>query len=576
MGAQEVFRRAFERTLPGAGAAARWIDDVCQLKSIGGDVLFAMQVCLEELFSNIVRHGAPASSFPPQVLLTLEIDPERISLSVSDDGRPFDVANAPAQKISKPLAEVTPGGLGILLAKAYSETLTYERLGGLNVVRAEFKRPASDQRTQDDAGADPGHSAALSGAGIFQSVASAIPPVFWRPGDIPIRQGEASETAYYLTSGSVLVYAETSYGPVTLATCHAPRLIGEIGVLAGLPRTASIRVLTPSAVVPFSRETLLEIGAKEPGILVGVIGELGKQINGVNKAISLYTNALAALEKREFDDGILSDLKNPTPELEEFAAAFRRFADQIVHKRRQQDEMASAAVIQQSLLPDLALLQIPAGTGLHAAMRPARHVGGDFYDVLMLDNNRLAIVAGDVCGKGMPASLFMAVAVTVLRVVARQEHRLGAMLKLANAILCANNPSSMFATVLYGVLDLETGDFEYCNCGHQPPLLLRPSGELSSLPGGGLALAMMPDLPARVFSAKVRPGDALIFITNGVTEAMDGASEEFGEDRLGAALAGRNASAQDIVSSIFSAVDAFAGGTEQFDDITCVAVKFQG
>src|SRR5262249_5993913 len=133
--------------------------------------------------------------------------------------------------------------------------------------------------------------------------------------------------------------------------------------------------------MPISKAALLDIGQKAPKVLVAVIGELGRQINGINKTISLYTNALTALEKREFDDGILLDLRNPTPELEEFAAVFRRFADEILNKRRQHDEMASAAIIQRSLLPDPAFAQLLGDRAdVHAEMRPARQVGGDFYD----------------------------------------------------------------------------------------------------------------------------------------------------------------------------------------------------
>ena len=135
-------------------------------------------------------------------------------------------------------------------------------------------------------------------------------PLRLQPGDIPVKQGELSETAFFLKSGSVLVYAETSYGPVPLATLHAPRLIGEIGVLAGLPRTASIRVLTAAEVIPIPRATLFEIGERSPNLLLSVIGQLGRQIDSVNKAISLYTNALSALERREFDERILADLKS--------------------------------------------------------------------------------------------------------------------------------------------------------------------------------------------------------------------------------------------------------------------------
>jgi serine phosphatase RsbU (regulator of sigma subunit)/anti-sigma regulatory factor (Ser/Thr protein kinase) len=569
MSVPRVYRRAFERTLPGAGVAARWLDEVAAAEGIGGELLYAIEVCLEELFSNIVRHGAPPASFPAQVFLTLEIDPVTAVLTVADDGQPFDVSKAPARKADKPLSEITPGGLGVLLAKSYSAGLTYRREGTLNIVRAEFPRTARSDKMHND-------PASLNG-NLFRSAIAALPAVDLEPGAILIRQGEASGSAYFLKSGSAAVYAETSYGPVTLATCQAPRLLGEIGVLAGLPRTASVKILTPAVVVPIARAALLDIARQEPQILVSVIGELGKQINGVNQAIGLYTNALAALEKREFDEGILADLNNPTPELAEFAAAFRRFADQIVHKRRQQDEMASAAAIQQSLLPGLSLLGLPPHVELFAAMRPARQVGGDFYDALMLDERRLAIIAGDVCGKGMPASLFMAVAVTVLRIVARQEKRIEDAVRLANAILCTNNPSSMFATVLYGVLDIVNGAFEYCVCGHPAPLVIKPDGDVKPLPGGGLALGMLPQLAPQVFHAKLSPGETLFVITDGVTEANDKAGEEFGESRLVEALAAAGANGpEDCVTRVFSAVDDFALGTGQFDDITCIAVRLTG
>ncbi len=188
-----------------------------------------------------------------------------------------------------------------------------------------------------------------------------------------MRQGERSGDAFLLESGSVLVYAETSYGEVPLATLSAPRLFGEIGVFADLPRTASVKVLEAATILPVGKEALLEFGRRTPDLLLAVIGQLGRQIENINKAIGLYTNALAALEKREFNSRILADLKNPIPELEEFAATFRRFADQILDKRRQHDEMASAALIQQSLLPDPSLLS-PLGSriDLHAEMRPAR------------------------------------------------------------------------------------------------------------------------------------------------------------------------------------------------------------
>ncbi len=570
------FRRPFDRTLAGATGAACWLDGIASASGVGAQTLFAAEICLEEIFSNIVRHGGPpATAKAPEVAVEIEIDPEHLRLTLSDDGQPFDVSEAPAKPISEPLRDLQPGGLGILLAKSFSAKLTYRREGGLNIV------VVSIPRVGDGDFVDRGASLTLQGlldTEVFRNAVDTIEAVAFEPEDILIRQGERSETAFFLRSGSVLVYADTAYGPVTLATRHAPVLFGEIGVLAGLPRTASVKALTACVAVPIPQARMAQIGREAPDILISVIGELGKQLKSVNQTVSLYTNALAALEKREFDERILADLKNPTKELDEFSSVFRRFAEEIVHKRRQQDEMASAAIIQRSLLPDLSALALKeACFAVQAEMRPARHVGGDFYDLFLLDGDRLAISVGDVCGKGMPASLFMAVVVTVSRIAARQETDLAAMVKLVNAIIGDNNPSGMFATVIYGILELRTGRFDYCICGHHAPVVVGVDGALRSLEGGGLALGLLPDITPKVFTTPMTSGETLLFVTDGVTEAANSLNEEFGEERLFETLT-RTAreSSGPIVTQIISAVDAFSGGAEQFDDITCVAVQFRG
>ena len=297
-------------------------------------------------------------------------------------------------------------------------------------------------------------------------ILAALRPINLQSGDVLIHQGEASDVAFFLESGSLLVYAETRYGTVSLATLQGPRLVGEIGALAGLARTTSVKALTPARVFRISRAQLFELSQKSPELLMSVVRQLGQQIDSVNRAVALFTNALAALERREFDRGILDDLVNPSPQLAEFSAAFGRFADQILSKQRQQDEMASAALIQQSFLPKESTVNVTdSDFEIRAKIRPTREVGGDFYDFFMLDADRLAIVIGDVCGKGIPASLFMAVVVTVLRTAAREETDAASTISRANALLCRDNAASLFATVFYAVLNLRDGTLEYCNCG---------------------------------------------------------------------------------------------------------------
>jgi sigma-B regulation protein RsbU (phosphoserine phosphatase) len=412
-------------------------------------------------------------------------------------------------------------------------------------------------------------------AEALEMVLKSLPRIHFDPGEILVQQGEASDAAFYLREGTVSVYAETLFGSVPLATISAPQLIGEIGVLAVLPRTATIRAATSSELYRIGRSELLDIGRKNPDLLLFMIGQLGRQLDGVNRAVSLYTNALAALEKREFDSRILEQLENPPPQLAEFSAAFRRFAGQILDKRRQHDELASAAIIQQSFLPKTAnLASIESILELHAQMRPAREVGGDFYDFFMLDADHLAIAIGDICGKGIAASLFMAVVVTVLRTAAHEEKDVAATITRANSVLSRDNASSMFATAFYAVLNLRTGVMEYCNCGHNAPFLVLPSGETRSFQATGLPLALYADRTPAVARLTLSHSDIFVLFTDGVTEAMNPARQELGEAAFVEVLAGsRLLPVAEIVTRIFSAVDSFAQGAEQTDDITCLAIR---
>ena len=406
-------------------------------------------------------------------------------------------------------------------------------------------------------------------------VLASLHPIDLQSGDVLIHQGDASDAAYFLNGGSLLVYVETSYGPVSLATLQGPSLVGEIGALTGLARTTSVKALTPAQVFRIARAQLFELSQKSPELLMSVVRQLGQQIDSVNRAVALYTNALAALGTREFNSKILDELANPSPQLAEFSTAFRRFADEILSKRRQEAEMASAALIQQSFLPKQSAMNVAdRDVEIEAKIRPTREVGGDFYDFYMLDADRLAIMIGDVCGKGIPASLFMAVVVTVLRTAAREEPDAASTIARANTVLCRDNAASLFATAFYAVLDLRSGALQYCNCGHNAPVLIPASGEPRRLLSTGLPLALFADRPATALSIQLNPGDNLVLFTDGVTEAINPLKEEFGDSLLlETLLRDQNLTTTALVSQLFTAVDDFALGEEQADDIACVVVR---
>jgi sigma-B regulation protein RsbU (phosphoserine phosphatase) len=208
-------------------------------------------------------------------------------------------------------------------------------------------------------------------------------------------------------------------------------------------------------------------------------------------------------------------------------------------------------------------------------MRPAREVGGDFYDFFTLGDDRLGIVIGDVSGKGVPASLFMAMTRIVIRLVARQDDDVAAAIGRANVLLSADNDSAMFVTLIYGVLDVASGTLTYCNCGHNPPLIARGDGTRERLTLTGLPLGVMPDAVYAIRSIVLAPGDRLLLYTDGITEASTADGAEFGEARFEEAIdAHRHSSALDMVEAIIARVDNFAAGAPQADDITCLALIY--
>jgi sigma-B regulation protein RsbU (phosphoserine phosphatase) len=201
-------------------------------------------------------------------------------------------------------------------------------------------------------------------------------------------------------------------------------------------------------------------------------------------------------------------------------------------------------------------------------------VGGDFYDVFMLDEDRLVLVIGDVCGKGVPASLFMSVTMTALRLAARERSSVQETVETANAMLCAQNPTLMFATMVYGVLDLRDGGFEYASCGHNPPFVLRSDTGCAPLPTGGPPLGLVPGKRFQSRSIGLRPGDGLFLFTDGVTESIDPSGVEFGDERLARTLERQpRAAAAALVEAVMADVEAFAAGAEPFDDVTCLAAR---
>ena len=242
------------------------------------------------------------------------------------------------------------------------------------------------------------------------------------------------------------------------------------------------------------------------------------------------------------------------------------------------NELRYAKEIQSSALPST----FPAYPDhdefdIYALMDPAREVGGDFYDLYLLKDKILVFLVADVAGKGIPASLFMMRAKTILKTYAENEVTVADIFTNANYQLCEGNDTSMFVTAWMGFLDLETGDLYYANAGHNRPLLRRKDGSFEYLQGpAGFILAGMEGIVYKEQHLKLEPGDELFLYTDGVVEATNVDKELYGDQRLLDCLnANLGQDAMNICRNVKQDVDAFYEGAEQFDDITELSMQFK-
>jgi sigma-B regulation protein RsbU (phosphoserine phosphatase) len=254
-----------------------------------------------------------------------------------------------------------------------------------------------------------------------------------------------------------------------------------------------------------------------------------------------------------------------------------RLHEEEAQRRLLQNELVLARQIQLSLLPR-ACPSVP-GWDCAALYEAARIVAGDFYDVFHLpgEAGRLGLVIADVVGKGVSAALFMALSRTMIRTAALSNRSPSEALVHANQLIRNDTDSDLFVTVFYAIVDTHTGTVTYANAGHNRPLWLQSStGKIQELAAEGIVLGIFDQVELEECQIQIAPGDILLLYTDGITEAMDHARQQFGPDRLGTVLTSQaEATADRLIESVVGAVRDFAGSNLYADDLTLLVLKRQ-
>jgi serine phosphatase RsbU (regulator of sigma subunit) len=314
---------------------------------------------------------------------------------------------------------------------------------------------------------------------------------------------------------------------------------------------------------------------------------------GVGASLGLYALAMALLAGLGLEgflvEGLLIDVAWPAigatmvfgvvlaGALGEADAQRRALREQAA---RVAGELESARRIQMGLLPSpRALFAGEPRFSIDALLEPARTVGGDFYDCFMVGPDRLFFIVADVSGKGLPASLFMALSKTLLKSAARRADDIGALMARANVEVSSENPESLFITAFAGLLDVRTGRLQFCNAGHEPPFARAPAGALERLVhDGGPPLCVLEGFEYPLAEHRLAPGEWLCVVTDGVTEAMNAAGELYGAARLQGVLQSLPADVEAgaLLAAVRADVARFVGGAEPSDDLTLLCLRWRG
>ena len=361
------------------------------------------------------------------------------------------------------------------------------------------------------------------------------------PGDIMIEPGRPNSNVYLLLDGKLEVVIEKDGSEISIAISPG-ECLGEMSLIMNQPTSALARAQEESEVLVIPGDVFWQKMAVTRTGVRNLFGVMAKRLRRTNHAL------------------------------------IHEIEEQLKYKHLE-EEIKTAGKIQSNMVPDGSLLfSNRTEVDAFGFMSQARVVGGDFYDAVPLDQEHLYFCIGDVSGKGMPASLLMARALTTLRLTVSTRPGFEGIFQSVNKRLAHNNDDMMFVSAFGGVLNTRTGLLRIANAGHNPPFMSHNGSEFKpmDMPDGSL-LGIMEDSVYELAEIQLQPGDSLLMYTDGVTEATASDGSMFGEER---ALECLNRQAypdmRALVNALVADTESFVGDAPQYDDMTVLGLRYLG
>jgi len=389
----------------------------------------------------------------------------------------------------------------------------------------------------------------------LERLMGALDVVNLRSGDMLFREGDVPEHLFIMVSGELEInMGSGTDNEIVLNTLTEGEYFGEMGLLMpGGRRTAGARARGDVVLLSMSRNRFTELMHTHPQLANAMVSVLSQRLDSTNIAT-------------------FRDLAEKNRQLQKAYDELKAAQEQLIEKERLERELKVAAEIQLSILPDV----LPSHPDFDFGGRilPARQVGGDFYDVFELGDNKLGVVIGDVADKGVPSAIFMARAHALIIAEADRATTPGEVLRMVNKHITRLEKSTQFVTALYGVLDTTTREFSYARAGHEPPLLLEADGTVSRLPHkSGMALGLWENIALDEYSFVMPKGSVLMMFTDGMTDCRNPKGEPFGLERIKSTMTELKAfNAQTGCDQLFDTLMGYQNGSKQDDDVTLVAV----